>query len=324
MKNSYHYHSFDAWLKALHGERVQKISLDANAGCPNRDGTISTGGCSFCDAQGAGSGLMNHGLNLTEQWQFWREQFVKSDRLKNTHSFLAYMQSFSNTYGSAKRLRIITSELQTLKNIVGLSLGTRPDCIDSEKLQILSKLPWENTWLEFGVQSMNDKTLKRISRGHDAQCSKDAIIKAHEHGLKVCAHLMAALPGENEDDFLKTVKTVCELPISGIKFHGLYVCKNTKIAQEFLNGTYVPMEKEVYIDLIAKALTIVPSHVVIHRLSADFTSDELIAPDWAKKKGYIMRSIDEILRLEGLWQGCKADVTTKNPYNKNNGTPVYE
>lgn len=324
MKNNYYYHSFDAWLKDLHGAKVQKIPLDANSGCPNRDGTISTGGCSFCNAQGSGSGLMNQGLGFTEQWQFWREQFAKSDRLKNTHLFLAYMQSFSNTYGSAKRLRLITNELQILKNIVGLAIGTRPDCVDEEKLEILSKLPWDNTWLEFGVQSMDDNTLKRISRGHDAECSKNAIIKAHEYGLKVCVHLMAGLPGESDADFLETVKKVCELPISGIKLHGLYVCKNTQLEQEFLNNTYVPMEKEVYIDLIVKALTIIPSHIVIHRISADPGREELIAPEWASQKGYIVNKIDEIFQLEGIWQGCKADVPEKNPYNKRHAVPTYE
>ena len=316
MKRNYHYYSFDTWLKAVHGEKVQKISLDANSGCPNRDGTISKKGCTFCDAQGSGSGLMSTGLSLLEQWQFWREKFAISDRLKHTHLFLAYMQSFSNTYGSARRLRLITNELQTLKNIVGLAIGTRPDCIDDEKLAILSKLPWDNTWLEFGVQSMHDKTLQRISRGHDAECSKQAIIKAHEHGLKVCVHLMAALPGETEDDFIETVKKVCELPISGIKLHGLYVCKGTEMENEFRNKTYVPMEKQNYAELIVKALTIIPSHIVIHRLCADFTGDALVAPEWASQKGSVLRQIDELLHIQGLWQGCKADAPNKNPFNE--------
>lgn len=315
MKKYYHYQTFDAWLKKMHKEKVQKISLDANANCPNRDGTISKGGCTFCDAKGAGSGLMNHGLTLTEQWQFWREKFALSDRLKHTHLFMAYMQSFSNTYGSAKRLRVICNELQTLKDIVGVSMGTRPDCIDTEKLNILKRLPWQNTWLEFGVQSMHDKTLKRIARGHDVACSEQAILASHEHGLNVCVHLMAGLPGESEEDFLETVHKVCALPIDGIKMHGLYICQDTILEKEYLAGNYMPMEKETYLELIAKALQYIPSHIVMHRLCADFTDDSLVAPDWARRKGSVLRGIDEILHIEGKWQGCKADVPHINPYN---------
>lgn len=315
MKIHYHYHSFDAWLKNLHGEKVQKISLDAHAGCPNRDGTISMGGCTFCDAHGSGSGLMHQGLSLTEQWQFWREKFARSDRLKHTHLFMAYLQSFSNTYGSVKRLRTICNELQILKDIVGVSFGTRPDCIDKEKLAILKHLPWENTWLEFGIQSMHDKTLKRIARGHDVACAKKAVLDSHAHGIKVCAHLMAGLPDESEEDFLETVRQVCQLPISGIKMHGLYICQGTKLADEYHLGQYIPMEKQAYIELIAKAVTYIPSTVAIHRLCADFTQDTLIAPEWARHKGSVLRAIDEILHIEGKWQGCLADVPDKNPYN---------
>ncbi len=314
MKKKYFYHSFDSWLKKTYGQKVQKISLDAGASCPNRDGKISFGGCTFCNARGSGSGLLERGLDLTKQWEFWKEQFAKSDRLKHTKLFLAYFQSFSNTYGNVERLKSLTSQLKNLDGIAGLSLGTRPDCIDDEKLSVLSELGLSNTWLEYGIQSMHDETLSRIKRGHDVKCSIDAILKTREHNINVCVHLMAGLPGEQENDFLKTVEKVCELPIQGIKLHGLYVCKNTALAEDFLNGNYIALEKNAYVELIAKALSIIPSNIIIHRLSADPGQDELLAPYWAAHKGHIVAQIDEFMQIEGLWQGCKNDVPHSNPY----------
>lgn len=315
MKLHYLYYSFDAWLKNQHHAKVQKISLDAHAGCPNRDGTISHGGCSFCDAKGSGSGLMDKGLSLKEQWNFWLDKFSKSDRLKNTTHFLAYLQSFSNTYGSLERLQQISNELTSLDKCVGYSIGTRPDCVEDEKLALLSSLPFATKWIEFGIQSMHDTTLERIRRGHSVACSVEAIKRSHEHGLNVCVHLMAGLPGETREDFLDTVKKVCELPIQGIKLHGLYVCKNTQLANEYMEESYIPMEQEDYVNLICDALCLIPSSIAIHRLTADCQDhDQLLAPEWAKLKGHIVRGIEGLLFQEGKWQGCKNDVPDENPY----------
>lgn len=315
MKLHYLYYSFDAWLKNQHKAKVQKISLDAHFGCPNRDGTIQYGGCTFCNADGSGSGLMQKGLSISEQWEYWLEKFARSDRLKNTQNFLAYMQSFSNTYGSLQKLRSVTDELQSLKKCVGFSIGTRPDCVDREKLTLLSSLPFQTKWIEFGVQSMHDRTLERIHRGHTAECSAKAIQLAHDCGLSVCVHLMAGLPGENAKDFLQTVREICTLPIDGIKFHGLYVCKNTPLAEDYLSGSYIPMEQEAYVNLICDALCLVPSRIAIHRLTADAQNDgELLAPAWAKLKGHVVRGIEGLLFQEGKWQGCKNDVPGQNPF----------
>lgn len=320
MKLHYLYYSFDAWLKNQHKAKVQKISLDAHFGCPNRDGTIQFGGCTFCNAEGSGSGLMQKGLSISEQWQYWLEKFARSDRLKNTQNFLAYMQSYSNTYGSLEKLRSVTDELQNLNKCVGFSIGTRPDCVNDEKLALLSSLPFKTKWIEFGVQSMHNRTLKRIRRGHTAECSARAIQLAHDCGLTVCVHLMAGLPGENSKDFLQTVREVCSLPIDGIKFHGLYVCKNTPLAEDYLAGRYIPMEQESYVNLICDALCLVPSHIAIHRLTADAQNDEeLMAPAWAKLKGHVVRGIEGLLFQEGKWQGCKNDVPGQNPF-----TAVYK
>ncbi len=319
MKLHYLYYTFDAWLKNKHKAKVQKISLDAYAGCPNRDGTISYGGCTFCNADGSGSGLMKHGLSIQEQWKYWQDKFAKSDRLKNTKNFLAYLQSYSNTYGNIKKLQNIATSLIELQNCVGFSIGTRPDCIDEDKLSLLANLPFETKWIEFGIQSMNNTTLKFINRGHTAEISKEAILKSHQYNLNVCVHLMAGLPNETEEDFLKTVQEVCLLPIQGIKLHGLYVCKNTVLEKDYYNKLYTPLTQEKYVNLLCQALSIIPSHITIHRLTADPQGDELVAPEWAKLKGHIVREIESQLFHQGLWQGIKADVPNENPY-----TAIYK
>lgn len=299
------YRTFDSWLKNLHGQKVQKIPLDAASACPNRDGTLGKNGCVFCNPDGSGSGLAGKGLSITEQWHFWRHKFAESDRLKNTHLFLAYIQSYSNTYGSIKRLKNLMNQLQSLPEMVGLAIGTRPDCLDREKLHLLARQPWKEIWLELGVQSMNDTSLKRINRGHDAESSRQAILSAHEYGLKVCVHIMAGLPGEDENAFMQTLEEVCKLPISGIKFHGLYVCQGTQLAKDWQLGDYVPLEQSVYEELIAKALIHTPPHIVIHRLTADPAQGELLAPAWASQKGSVVRHINEILQIHDWYQGCK-------------------
>ena len=296
------YTTLDAHLKQIFGQKVQKIPLDAGSDCPNRDGTLGRGGCVFCNAAGSGSGLSGS-LSLAEQWRYWRKKFSESDRLKNTKLFLAYIQSFTNTYGPARRLRDMIGELVDLPGIAGLSIGTRPDCVDEEKLAILAAAPWQETWIEFGVQSMNDATLLRINRGHDSVCSRRAITMAHDAGIKVCVHLMAGLPGETPTDFIETVRSVCRLPIEGIKLHGLYVCRGSLLEKDWAAGLYSPMAPETYIDTIAEAITLIPTHIILHRLTADPGKGELLAPEWASRKGDIVHGIEEALRLTGRRQG---------------------
>lgn len=306
------YHGFDMWLRARHGEKVQKIPLDAGSSCPNRDGTLGWGGCIFCNALGSGSGVTG---SLREQWNYWRRNFAQSDRLKHTRLFLGYLQAFTNTYGPAARLRSLLNELEELPGLVGVCVGTRPDCLDREKMELLSRRSWPELWLELGVQSRHDATLARIRRGHDAASSESAIRLAAEYGVKVCAHLMAGLPGERGEDFLDSVRWLATLPVAGVKLHGLYVCKGTALESEWLEGRYTPLDQEEYALLAARALTLLPSGMVIHRLTGDPAPGELAAPDWALQKGQTVRTIDAILAMNDWWQGCRADCPDGNPWS---------
>ena len=305
------YHGFDMWLRARHGEKVQKIPLDAGSDCPNRDGTLGRGGCIFCNALGSGSGI---GGSLSEQWNHWRRSFAQSDRLKHTRLFLGYLQAFTNTYGTADRLRILLDELEGLPGLVGVCVGTRPDCLDREKMSMLAARSWPELWLELGVQSRHDATLARIRRGHGAEASEQAILLAAEYGVKVCAHLMAGLPGETGEDFLESVRWLANLPVSGVKLHGLYVCGGTDLETDWKAGNYIPLEQDEYALLAARALTLLPSRVVVHRLTGDPSPGELAAPDWALRKGETVRAIDAILHMNDWWQGCRADCPARNPW----------
>lgn len=293
------WNALSAHWRRRFGQRVQKIPLDcrvaglADATCPNRDGTLSRLGCTFCNESGSGSGLGQHGLSLLEQWDFWRAHFKASGR---TALFVAYMQSFSNTYGPVSRLAAVLEKLRDLPEMAGISFGTRPDCVDEEKAALLAALPCEEKWLELGVQTFCDRTLLRINRGHTAAASVRAIEIAANAGLQVCVHLMAGLPGESADDFLNAVRLVNTLPVHGIKLHNVYVCRNTALAQETLSGVYTPLSREAYVDMAVAALRLLRKDIVVHRVVADTVPDDLLAPDWVLGKHETMMTIQKRMR----------------------------
>ena len=284
----YTWNTFTAHLRAQFGQRVQKIPLDAGASCPNRDGTLSRAGCTFCNAVGSGSGLGLAGMAIPDQWTHWREHFHKSGRAT---LFMAYLQSFSNTYGPAERLSALLDILETLPDLVAISVGTRPDCLDAHKAALLAERPWHEKWLELGVQTMHDRTLSRINRGHSAADSARAIELCADAGLSVCAHLMIGLPGETLSDILATVDQLNALPIHGVKLHNVYICKNTALAQEYAAGTITVLDEKTYIAWVVEVLMRLRPDIIVHRVVSDPAPGELIAPDWATRKGDLVRFI---------------------------------
>lgn len=306
-------HQLATYLRLRFGARVQKVPLDAGFSCPNRDGTLSRGGCVFCNPRGSGSGLGEEGLTLEEQWTVWTGRYA---RTRNAGLFIAYLQSFSNTYGPLDKLRRVLGVLPTLSGIVGAAVGTRPDCVDNERLDMVAALPLPEVWLELGLQSAHDATLARINRGHDAATSERAVRAAAARGLRVCAHLMAGLPGESAEDFLATVDWVNRLPVHGVKFHGVYVCKHTALARQWREGAYVPTTREEYADLMARALPRLRPEIVIQRLTGDPAGDELLAPDWAGDKRATTARIHALLAERDTWQGRDVAEHAPNGPNK--------
>lgn len=304
------WHTLSTYFRARLGGRVQKIPLDAGSGCPNRDGTLSHAGCIFCNAQGSGSGLRRQGLNISSQWKFWQEKYARTE---HSRKFIAYLQSFSNTYGPAARLRHLLEEVARLPGILGLSVGTRPDCLDEEKLDMLADCSLPEIWLELGLQSAHDATLQRVNRHHSRADAERAVRNAAARGLKVCGHLMAGLPGEDAEAFLYSVRWAATLPLSGIKLHSLYVCADTELARLHALGRYTPLSKEVYVDMLAAALPLLPARMVIHRLTGDPAPGELLTPDWTLDKRGVLTALHRHMHRCGLWQGCRADAGNRRP-----------
>ncbi len=295
------HYALSDYLRQRFGQRVQKIPLDAGFDCPNRDGAISRRGCVFCNPRGSGSGLLRQGYSLAQQWEHWRERL---ERRYKARFFLAYLQSFSNTHGPASKLKSTLEQLQPLPNLAGLCIGTRPDCLDQEKIGLLAGFQCSEKWLELGLQSANDATLERINRGHSAEDFTRAVHMASDAGLKICAHVVAGLPGEESEDFLNTIRFCNNQPIHGIKFHNLYVCADSGMARLWQRGEYVPLTMDAYAHLCCEALALLRPDVVVHRLTGDPAPGELLAPDWAANKQALLSCIHRIMEEKDILQGC--------------------
>jgi len=295
------YFALSAYIRTRFKKRVRKIPLDAGSSCPNRDGTLSHGGCVFCNPRGSGTGLLAHGINLAEQWSTWAELFRKKYK---TELFWAYLQSFTNTYGSLSRLHNLLETLADLPGMVCLSLGTRPDCLDVDKIRMIAAHPAREKWLDVGLQSSNDATLQRINRGHDFTAFANAVKLAHDHGLKICAHVMHGLPGETNQDFFQTLTCINALPIAGIKLHNLYVARGSALEQWLDQGLYRPGTMDDYVQAAARGLALLRPDIVVHRMNADPQPGELLAPAWAGNKRAVLAAIVEHMAENRLRQGC--------------------
>lgn len=297
-----------------YGERVQKIPLDAGFSCPNRDGTLSFSGCIFCNPLGSGTGLGLQGLDLAAQWA----ARCAGPREKGVRRFLAYLQSFSNTYGPLARLRAVLEELRSLPGITGLAVGTRPDCVDKAKLACIRAVAreqdWDECWIEYGVQSRHDATLYRIRRGHDIACAETAVRLAAGLGVKVCVHLIAGLPGEDEEAFAQSVRWASAMPIQAVKFHCLYVCRETALADLFTRGEYLPWSQERYIKAMIAALPLLRKDIIVQRITGQPGQEELLAPAWAGRVLDVSNRIQAGLAALGTWQGKDVPEGMTSPF----------
>jgi len=295
------YYDLNSYLRKVFGCRVQKISLDAGLTCPNRDGRISTGGCMYCNSRGSGTGASRQGLSITEQIMRGKE-FLKK-RYK-AQKFIAYFQSFSNTYGPYEKLKGLYQEALAIDDIVGLSIGTRPDCVDESVLTLLERYAKDYlVWIEYGLQSIHDRTLALINRGHDVGCFKGAVDKTRGRGIKICAHVILGLPLEDRHDMLATAKAVAAMGIDGIKIHLLYVVKGTRMEKLYLEGKYRCLEQEEYVNLVCDFLELLPPDMVIQRLTGDPHPYELVAPEWSLRKNETLSLISKIFADRDSWQG---------------------
>lgn len=295
------YRDFNAYLRGLFGERVQKITVDAGLDCPNRDGTVARGGCIYCNARGSGTGGSAGGLSIADQIRKSRHYIA---RRYNARKFIVYFQSFSNTYAPVDVLRRMYDEaLFAIDGVVGLSVGTRPDCVDAPVLALLQSYGEKTLmWVEYGLQSAHDDTLRRINRGHDLDCFRRAVAATRGRGIRICAHVILGLPGETRGQMMETARIVADLGIDGIKLHLLYVVKGTVLEQMFRAGAYRCLTQPEYVDLVCEFLEYLPPDMVIQRLTGDPHPEELVAPRWALDRTTVNR-IREAMMTNDRFQG---------------------
>jgi hypothetical protein len=296
------YNQFSAYLKKKYGGKVYKITIDAGFSCPNRDGKISTGGCIFCDEGGSFSQAHSNVLSIPEQIEIGAKTL--SQRFK-AEKFMAYFQAYSNTYKPVGELEMIYNQALNHKDIVGISIGTRPDCVDEEKLKLISSYKDDYyTWIEYGLQSVHDKTLKKINRGHDYQTFLRAYEKTKELGINVCVHVILGL-WETHEEMMQTAQTLASLGVDGVKIHMLVALEGTKLAQLYKNGEIEFMSEEDYINTVCDFLEYLPPQTTIHRLAGNGLKKELIAPRWIGKKLDSLNKIDRELIRRNSYQGIK-------------------
>ncbi|MGC9196030.1 MAG: TIGR01212 family radical SAM protein [Syntrophobacteraceae bacterium] len=294
------YRDYNTYLRETFGCRVQKISLDAGLSCPNRDGTLARGGCIYCNEKGSGTGAARF-ASISEQIRAGKENLSRRYKAKK---FLAYFQSFSNTYAPLSKLESLYGEALADRDIVGLSIGTRPDCIAEETADLLGQIGKTSlVWVELGLQSANDETLRRIRRGHLAQTFVDAVKRLRARDLSVCAHVILGLPGENVETMLDTARFLALQDIQAVKIHLLYVIKGTALHEMYEAGAYSCLTREVYVAAAAEFLALLPSHFIIQRLTGDPHPEELAAPAWALEKQQNLNAVKTYMAQNELYQG---------------------
>jgi hypothetical protein len=295
------YNDLNRYLRSRFGCRVQKITIDAGLSCPNRDGTISTGGCIYCNARGSGTGAHARGFSVTDQLLLGKQNLSKRYKAKK---FIAYFQSFCNTYAPLNQLKELYDEALAVEDIVGLSIGTRPDCVDTNVLDLLQGYaPDRLIWVEYGLQSASDQTLAAINRGHDVRCFRKAVVATRHRHIMVCAHVILGLPDETRDDVLHTADFLADLGIDGIKIHLLYIVRGTALETLYRQGRYRCLEQDEYVELVCDFIERLPAATVIQRLTGDPHPRELVAPQWSLQKAETLNRIKHLLVERDSWQG---------------------
>lgn len=294
------YISLSDYLKEKYNTKVYKLSLTSGCTCPNRDGSISTGGCIFCSEGGSGD-FAAKGTNIEKQIEDAKaliDNKISSKIPPEERKYIAYFQSFTNTYGDQERLIKLFDEVLSFKGIVGLSIGTRPDCLTDEMINYLSQANKDKEiWVELGLQTIHENTAKLINRGYELPVFEDAYKRLTDAGLKVVVHIILGLPGETEDDMLETVKYLASLKptLFGIKLQLLHVLRGTKLAEMYEENPFHIFELEEYCNLVVSCLKLLPKETIIHRLTGDGPKKLLIAPLWSGNKKLVLNTMRRIV-----------------------------
>lgn len=301
MDKNKRYNSIDRYYKAKYGKKVAKISLNGNFSCPNKDGKKGFGGCIYCSESGSGDFAGDKALDILSQFDQIKTIIDKKwpDSL-----YMPYLQANSNTYGSVEKLKEVYEPLTTLKDIVGISIATRADCFDEEIYAYLADLnkrvPLQ---IELGLQTIHEHTAKLINRKTELKEFKDAISRLREIGIEIVVHIINGLPYESKEDMLETIKFINTLDIQGVKIHSLLVLKNTALANLYEKEKFKILSLEEYVDITVSQIELLRPDIIIHRLGADSSLEDLIEPLWTRKKLVVMNEIDKLLRKKDSYQG---------------------
>ncbi|WP_044642065.1 TIGR01212 family radical SAM protein [Risungbinella massiliensis] len=307
--NEKRYHTWNYHLRSVFSQKVFKVALDGGFSCPNRDGNITTGGCTFCSPRGSGDFAGRRRDDLVKQFhdiktrmhQKWPEA-----------QYLGYFQAFSNTYAPVEELRQMYEAILEQEGVVGLSIATRPDCLPDDVVEYLAELNQRTyLWVELGLQTIHEKTSDLINRAHDFQCFVDGVDKLRKHGINTCVHIIHGLPQETEQMMLETVEACAHMDIQGIKIHLLHLLKKTPMMKQFEEGLLEFLDRDQYVKLVCDSLEMLPPDVIIQRITGDGPPNLLVGPMWSTNKWDVLNGIDKEMKLRNSWQGKRAVVRNR-------------
>jgi len=295
------YLSLSDYLKQTYGQKVYKISLQSGCTCPNRDGTLSVGGCIFCSEGGSGD-FAAPLLPVKEQIDIAIKKVEQKLPAGKEHKFIAYFQSYTNTYGDTAKLRALYEEALSDDRVVALSIGTRPDCIKDDMLEALKNLQTKygkKIWVELGLQSIHESTALRINRGYSLPVFEDTYKRLKDAGLTVIVHVILGFPWETEEDMLQTVRYLSSLSpvLDGIKLQLLHVLKGTSLGEDYLREPFHVLELQEYCDLVVKCLKLLPKETIVHRITGDGPKKLLLAPLWSGDKKKVLNTLNRAIKL---------------------------
>lgn len=304
--NDKRYHNLNYFLREKFGDKVFKIALDAGFSCPNRDGTISQGGCLFCSARGSGDFAGSRMFSITKQFEDIKIMMSKKWKSKK---YIAYFQAYTNTYASIEVLREKYEEAVSQAGTVALAIATRPDCLSHEVLDLIEEYSRRvYTWVELGLQTQSDESAKIINRGYKLLMFEESLRELNKRNIDVVVHTIFGLPGENKEDMLKTIDYVAHKDIKGIKMHLLHLMEDTPMVELYKQKKLEFLSQDEYIDIICTAITMLPPDMVIHRLTGDAPRELLIGPMWSLKKWEVLNGIDNRLAQLDLYQGSEFEI----------------
>lgn len=300
MSNSELYSSLNTYLKDKFGCKVIKLSIDGGFSCPNRDGSISYGGCIFCSEEGSGEFSGDRRLSITQQM---KDQVQLLERKWPDSKYIAYFQNFTNTYDSLDNLRKKYDEALAFPNVVGIAIATRPDCLSMDILSLISEYNSKTfLWVELGLQTIHENTANFIRRGYDLRTFDTAMKNLNNLKIKTVSHLILNLPGENFDDMRNSLEYISGKQVWGVKLQMLNILKNTDLEKHYLSDSFYLRSADEYIELVSTLLTYLPPDMVIHRITGDGKKESLLAPLWVLNKRYVLNGIQKYMRSNNLYQ----------------------